>query len=291
MGKSSKFSLAYMPLLVRLKCCETVSLPEYLGSTLRGAVGWSLSSNREVYSYLYENGKRSKGSMDIVNPYVIDLPRYHSVYRRGDELRFQFVLIGEAIHYTSDFIRELMKTEFLELGADRKRFEIIEIMQGNLLQTIWKKGYGKIVQSRYEVLEDDIYKNVTRCSVLLITPLRIRKKGCLVSEIDFPAIIRNITKRISQITERYGGYIDEQEAARICDYARQIQETSREFSLKEIERYSSRRDSIMDVSGMMGSISCKGKLDDFTPWINAARILHIGRNVTFGYGKIDAVFW
>lgn len=291
MGKYSVFSLAYMPLIIRLKCCEPVSLPEYLGSTLRGAIGWALSSNREVYTYIYENGKSGKGGLDIVNPYVIDLPRYHSVYSRGDELRFQFILFGEATHYTSDFIRELVKTEFLTLGAERKRFELMEIMQGERLQTIWKKGDDNIVKIQNEILLDDIHKNVTHCAVTLMTPLRIRRKGCLLSQIDFSVIIRNIAKRISQLTERYGGYIDEQEAARICGYANQIQEIACELSLKEIERYSSRRDSIMDVSGMMGTMLYKGELDDFTPWINAARILHIGRNVTFGYGKIEAVCW
>ncbi|MEK4372395.1 hypothetical protein [Paenibacillus sp. FSL R5-0473] len=32
------------------------------------------------------------------------------------------------------------------------------------------------------------------------------------------------------------------------------------------------------------------ELSPFIPWLNAARILHIGRNSTFGCGQIDVVY-
>ena len=46
----------------------------------------------------------------------------------------------------------------------------------------------------------------------------------------------------------------------------------------------------MDLSGLMGAMTFQGELSEFTPWLNAASVLHIGRNVTFGCGKIDVVF-
>lgn len=45
----------------------------------------------------------------------------------------------------------------------------------------------------------------------------------------------------------------------------------------------------MDLSGLLGAMTFQGELAPFTPWLNAACILHLGRNTTLGCGKIDAV--
>ena len=39
----------------------------------------------------------------------------------------------------------------------------------------------------------------------------------------------------------------------------------------------------------MGAMTFEGDLSPFIPWLNAAEVLHIGRNVTLGYGKIDVI--
>ncbi|MEK4372394.1 hypothetical protein [Paenibacillus sp. FSL R5-0473] len=59
-----------------------------------------------------------------------------------------------------------------------------------------------------------------------MTPVRIRLGGALVQTIDFPAIIRSITKRIQLLTERYGGNINTDVAMKICELAREISPTS-----------------------------------------------------------------
>ena len=46
----------------------------------------------------------------------------------------------------------------------------------------------------------------------------------------------------------------------------------------------------MDFSGLLGEIEYEGNIDPFVPWLSAARILQIGRNTTFGMGKIETFF-
>ncbi|WP_371129088.1 hypothetical protein [Paenibacillus sp. CF095] len=41
---------------------------------------------------------------------------------------------------------------------------------------------------------------------------------------------------------------------------------------------------------MLGALTCKSGLSPFIPWLYAARVLHIGRNSTFGYGQIDVIY-
>lgn len=292
LNEQTLFSIQYLPLIIRLKCCETVSLPPYLGSTLHGVIGWALQTNRDTYHYLFENARKPIEGRDIVNPYILDPPRYHAVYHKGEELRFQFTLLGTAVNYAADFVRALVETESFGLGVGRKKFDLMEIMHGTQLATIWTKEKTNIVRNiETEPLLDEMQINSTHCVVTLLTPLRIRRRGTLLTQIDFQTIIRNITNRILRLTERYGGFVDKEAVNEVCEYSKQIRMTACEISLCSIERYSTRKDSKLDWSGLMGTMAYEGKLDLFTPWLNAACVLHLGRNVTFGYGKMDAIFW
>ncbi|MCJ7837416.1 CRISPR system precrRNA processing endoribonuclease RAMP protein Cas6 [Cuneatibacter sp. NSJ-177] len=290
---SALFSLSYLPLLIRLRCCETARLPAFLGSTLHGAVGWALQSNRAVYQYLYENGKSRGDGRDVGNPYLLEPPlENRTVYQEGEELRFRFVLLGDAVQYAPEFIKALAKTKELRLGVGRKKFELMEIMQAGRLESLWKKEAEDCVSKiEIENLADEPPVICRNFAMLLKTPLRIRREGKLLTTLDFPTVIRNITKRIQSLTERYGGEIDLEESGHLCLLAERIQMTSCEMSVKQLERYSNRRGEKMDFSGILGSMTCEGDLTPFTPWLGAAQVLHIGRNVTFGFGKVDLVFW
>lgn len=292
LNEQTLFSIQYLPLIIRLKCCETAVLPPYLGSMLHGALGWALQSNRAVYHYLFENASKPIEGRDIVNPYILDIPRYRAVYNKGEELRFQFTLLGTAVNYAADFVRALVGVGILGLGAERKKFELTEIIHGTQLRTIWTNEKPNVItRLKAEVLLDEVQINSTHCAITLLTPLRIRRSGNLLMVIDFQTIIRNITNRISRLTERYGGLADKDAMNEACEYSGQIREATCEISLCNIERYSNRRSAKLDWSGLMGTMVYEGTLDLFTPWLNAARVLHIGRNVTFGYGRIDTVFW
>ena len=60
--------------------------------------------------------------------------------------------------------------------------------------------------------------------------------------------------------------------------------------MKDIKRYSNRLGQKMDFSGLLGNVQFEGNITPFVPWLYAAQILHIGRNTTFGMGKIEVEF-
>lgn len=284
------FSLIYLPLLIQLKCHETASLPDYMGSTLHGIMGWALLPHKDVYQYLFENRSFGGAKQDIINPYIIEPPGFHGVYKAGEELRFQFILLGDAVQYCEPVIKILAETRWFKMGAERKLFELTEIRQGQTLQLIWKNGGVEWKNAVSQLVPDTAQKNSTYGSIYFLTPLRIRRKGSLLLTVDFPTIIRNITRRMSDLTERYGGYVDFAEIETLQYLSEMVQEVSSGVYLNNIDRYSTRRNMKMDLSGLMGAMTFQGELSVFTPWLNAASVLHIGRNVTFGCGKIDVVF-
>lgn len=287
---NSPFSLKYLPLLIQLECCEAAELPSYLGSTIHGVLGWALSSNSRVYTYLFENRKYGGGKQDIINPYLIELTSRHGKYKEGDILRFKLILLGDSIQAAEDVIQVLIHVNKFVLGASRKLFRLTSILHGERFMPIWQDGvfeYDARIFERLEVMEQ---LNYSRCSIQMVTPLRIRRGGELLLNVDFPTIIRNITKRVSMLTERYGGYVDNEHIQIVLEQASNIVVRSSDLYIANINRYSTRRDGTMDMSGLLGAMTCEGELALFAPWLLAARKLHIGRNTTFGYGQLEVVF-
>lgn len=283
------FSLRYLPLQIRLECGETANLPAYLGSTLHGILGWALSTQKDVYRYIYENRRLGGANQDIVNPYIIETPRPRPVYQPGDLLSFRLILLGDAIDYADKVIQSLVQVQQFGLGVGRRKFHLLDIMQGESLRPIWHSGQLDLSAARSESIEPQILK-AEWCSIHLLTPMRIRRGGTLVLKLDFPTLIRNIAGRVARLTERYGGYADPEMAAQVCSLAEHVRMTSSGLYVHALNRYSTRRQESMDLSGLLGTMTFEGDLSPFTPWLYAARILHIGRNITFGCGQIEVVF-
>lgn len=289
MYKSDPFSLTYLPLLIRLKCLEEARLPHYLGSTLHGVIGWKLSSNTTAYRFIFENRRYGGGRQDIVNPYIIEPPGQQGIYRQGDMLTFRFILLGKGVSYTKDVVEALTNTGSFEIGFERKKFQLVDIFQAERLEPIWRGdqiNMGAAIPEQLTVREQE---GVTRCSILLLTPLRIRRGGEQLREIDFPTIIRSITRRVSALAERYGGHVNSDLVSHVTQLATTVHTSSSGLFWSEISRYSNRRNAKMDLSGLIGGMTFEGNLSPFVPWLHAARLLHIGRNVTFGCGQLDFV--
>ena len=287
MEQKTAFVLNYLPMRITLIAVKRASLPEFLGSTLRGVIGQELYPDREAYNYLYHNRIFSDNKQDIPNPYMIIPPDQEKpYYEAGEKLVFQILLFGDAIRYTQAVVNALKRSQYLTLGASRYPFKVEKVVQDIDNRIIWENGNYSAIAVRSLVVPYCSLLDVHVVNINLCTPLRIRRGDALLEEIDFETLIRNITHRVSVLTERYGGWVD-------IEKMKYLQENSAEIILKrsclankKIERYSNRIGGKMDFSGLLGSVQYEGELTPFVPWLHAAEILHIGRNTTFGMGKI-----
>lgn len=290
MEQQAVFFLKYLPMKVSLVSLETAILPAYLGSTLRGAVGQALHCDPPAYNYLYNNRSLSKGRQDIPNSYLIVPPEINrSEFRPGEELCFYIILLGEAAQYTQPLVNAL-KRKRLGLGALRFPFELKKITHALDQRVIWEDGSFYEAAARSVVLPHRSLPDVNKVTIRTRTPLRIRRDGALLETVDFITIIRNITHRLEALARRYGGWVDSLEVARIQTLSAQVAMIQNHFELKAITRYSNRIGEKMDFSGLTGSMQLQGELTPFVPWLYAAQTLHIGRNTTFGMGRIEVEF-
>ena len=290
------FEISYCPLRVSLNALERAELPPYLGSTLRGALGQALlQTDKEACAFLYRNSE--KEDMDagkvVAKPYMIippEIQRPQTVIEQGEKLNFELLLFGSAEESVSAVVSALEQLYRFGLGARRYRFDLSEIINSQTQRIIWRKGkYFKEAVTAAEIQGEEL-QNVTGVVIKICTPLRIRHGGRLVKKISFQTLIRNITNRIMELTERYGGWIDQEEADRLLVLAEKVSTVHEEIKVERMERYSNRTNGKMDFSGLIGTIEYEGDLTPFVPWMYAAQKLHIGRNTTFGMGKIQVYF-
>lgn len=142
------FDISYLPLKITLTALKRAELPSFLGSTLRGVIGQSLyRCDRDAYEFLYENGKKCGGKQDIVKPYLIIPPEAHgikTIVDQGETLSFEFLLLGNAVKYTSSLIAALQDVCRYGLGAQRYPFALSRVVNSQDHRIIWQEGnyYG-----------------------------------------------------------------------------------------------------------------------------------------------------
>lgn len=294
MREQAPFDFIYLPLKISLVSLKRAELPPFLGSTLRGVIGQSLyRADREAYDFLYENGKKSEGKQDIVKPYMIIPPeicKTKRIVEKGEELIFELILLGNAVKYAPSLSMALQDIYRYGLGAQRYPFCLSQIINSREQRILWRKETNYVAEAAGIMMPCHTLQDVTGVVVRLCTPLRIRHKGQMLTSIPFPTLIRNITNRILAITERYGGRTNRDEAERLQMLAAEVKMTKENLRLEQLERYSNRLQGKMDFSGLLGEMEFEGDLTPFVPWLFAAQILHIGRNTTFGMGRIEVYF-
>lgn len=290
----TRMDFQYLPLKITLVALQRSQLPLYLGSTLRGVIGKILyQTDQEAYQYLYANGMKAGGQQDTVKPYILEPPDLRigkRMLEKGEKLSFNFLLLGDAIRYISSVVTALEKIEQYGLGAGRYPFRLLQMIHMEEQRVLWREGIyypagKKEVRIPYRVLPE-----VEGACIRLRTPLRIRRSGELLTDVSFDVLIRNITNRVMALTERYGGWVDREAAEQLQKISSEIRTVTANLKVEELERYSNRLQEKMNFSGLLGEMEFAGDLTPFVPWLHVAEILHIGRNTTFGMGKVQVYF-
>lgn len=140
-----------LPLRLRLRARDTLRLPPYKGSTLRGAFGavfrriaCSMPHLRECadcmlrttccYPYVFETAPPPDSTAlsryeSVPRPFVIEPPlEDRLIYQPGDRLDFGLTLFGCGIDYLPYFVLTFKELGAAGIGAGRGRFELEEIV-------------------------------------------------------------------------------------------------------------------------------------------------------------------
>ncbi len=292
---------------VSLECMEEATLPNYLGSTLRGVLGIELKrcictkeldalcqNCEDKYSCAYtfffnriEQNVDTKNMQTLPNSFIIEpISNNKLLFHKGDSLEFNIIFIGVNIGYIPLFIHALEKIAENGLGAQRKSFRLEHIEDCTTHKKVYSEGAFN--PSNIEVMrcvENIGLKSADEIRISFETPFRFKSQGKITDGLNFELFMRNIFRRASALSRLYCNREWELDYKAFLEEARNITVKKADLHWHDWERFSSTHKSKIKLGGIIGDIVFGGDLTKFLPYIYIGSIVHIGKNCTFGLGK------
>lgn len=300
-----------------LRLHQNVSLPAYLGSTLRGGFGHvfkrtvcinpdrncqeCLFKGKCAYSYCFETltnqeAALSYKSSNYPHPFVIEpLPQPQNLPGKDRYINFNLVLIGKGIDYLPYFVFVFDELGKSGIGRMKGKY-LLEKVEG--LSDFSNTRYDIIYESRRRFLSNgykvktfaEIVEETSRygsktLTIRFVTPARIKHQGRLGTSIEFCVFIKNILRRLSLLSEMHCGSKLDLNFREIIQKAENVAAIDPDLRWYDWERYSSRQNTRLKMGGFVGDITFEGELAEFLPFIKMGEYLHIGQGTAFGLGK------
>ncbi|MFZ2634096.1 MAG: CRISPR system precrRNA processing endoribonuclease RAMP protein Cas6 [Desulfosalsimonadaceae bacterium] len=293
-------------------------LPYYKGSTFRGVFGRALKQvvcalkHQEcddcllrpkcVYAVVFEppvpaSSKDSRMAAPP-HPFVIEPPlTIKTHYPAGSSFDFSLLLMGEANNFLPYFIYAFDQMGKIGIGKKsdgrRGQFVLENVRNGDAViytsasQKLTMNGSLKKLGLTPPEHPPECPPDKTLCLKLILeTPLRLKFDNRLQAELPFHVLVRAMLRRISSLMNAYGdgeppldypGLVKKAEAIKIID---------NNLSWYDWERYSFRQEEKMLMGGMAGAVTYTGNMGEYLPLIEFCEQVHLGKQTTFGLGKI-----
>lgn len=308
------FRLAKFRLEVEAR--EPLHLSRFIGSTLRGGFGYTfkglvcivehrncsicLLRDRCVYPYIFETpvppgSARMRRYRTAPHPFVLawdGLSKNH--FAAGERFAFELTLIGRAIDYLPYFIYVFDELGRRGLGRARGRYELLGIysIAPDSTEELIYSGRDKTLKSSVEAISGaDLPRDQEMAGVTLrfVTPTRIIYSGQHVLDLEFHILIRNLLRRISNLSYFHCGQELDLDFKGLIARAEGVRCVRRELAWRDLERYSTRQEAKMKLGGFVGEASFEGALGDFMPFLRLGEHIHVGKGTSFGLGRYRIV--
>jgi len=145
-------------------------------------------------------------------------------------------------------------------------------------------GYERLELKKPEISVDSRLRLV----LTLETPLRLKFKNGLQADLPFHVLVRAMLRRVSSLMETYGPGEPDLDYRGLVKKTEQVKTAVSNLSWYDWKRYSFRQDKKMLMGGMVGSITYEGKIGEYLPLLDFCEKVHLGKQTTFGLGKIKA---
>ena len=301
--------------IITVRFTDDTLLPGYLGSTLRGAFGTALKTSmcgnlsrdcascgiagRCLYASTFEPrflppGVNLRG-MEPPPAYVLEPPAGHlSRLGKGASLSFAVLLFGEANTCLPFFLNtfEMMGRRGIGRRAEGTgggRF-VLHSVEQERGRNLFDPGSGRLITEpavRDIRLQDPPAAAPQTLQAALLTPLRLKFHSQLQDSLPFHVLVRAALRRVSSVFAVHGGGEPPLDYAGLTAGAERVQTRSCQLRWLDWERYSNRQKRRMMLGGMIGTVSYAGVPAAYVPVLEMAGLLHIGKQSTFGLGKLE----
>jgi hypothetical protein len=250
-------TLALTKLHFTLTFTRETRLPQFVGNTIRGALGQALhDDHQEVYDAVFKVA--DDGS--VPNPFAVSAP-YPSQggYAAGETLGFSVTLFGTACGHADEMI------------------EAAESMCKGKLATA-RLADAECVYSRE--WSDAYAETIPYCDTLTLdfaSPTVLLSSREAVYEPDFPAFIDSLFGRISAVIDNHG----ENEFVLPYSLIARKPLVRATHDIKRVHINSNNH----PIDGFVGRISYHGDVTRYLPYIDLGGQLHLGKKTTRSCGE------
>ncbi|MCS6804233.1 MAG: CRISPR system precrRNA processing endoribonuclease RAMP protein Cas6 [Acidobacteriota bacterium] len=271
-----------------------------------------------------------RGQKVAPHPYVLEPPlEEKQQYAPGEPLTFGLTLIGRAIDYLPYIIFALDQAGQKGLGQRRGRFvlESVAWRDGDGHErVIYESATQRLASGSFSMsaeewiahrhaqissnLESSTLSNTaelharttggeseisnlqsSHLRLVFLTPVRLQVQGDLQGGISFELLVRNLLRRMWQLTLVHGGGELVLDHRAMIEQARSVMTVRNELRWLDWERYSNRQQTKMKLGGLVGEVEYgfagAAELGAFLPLVILGELLHVGKNTTFGLGKYE----
>ena len=293
-------------------------LPEYKGSTFRGIFGHALkqivcalkrqecdecilgqsclyTSVIEPKSWPVKEGKKSK-TVAPPHPYVIEPdPDVRTKYSQGESFGFNLILFGKVNESLPYFIYAFDQVGRRGIGRKvegKRACFSLDCVETNGM-ACYEKDERKIhnpSNPQKLCLSDfkkEIDHNIHQVSISILTPLRIKHENHLEASLPFHVLTRAMLRRVSSLLAYYGDGEPNLDYRGLTKRAMIVDTVQSNLGWFDWRRYSNRQDQSMLMGGIVGKVTYAGDLKEFLPLIRFCEMTHLGKQTTFGLGKIS----
>jgi hypothetical protein len=297
---------------------DSLNLPHYKGSAIRGCFGVSLKKivclnkkskicedcNNRLYCPYYKifesvyNGEipfigkvLTKPHPFIIEPYI-DSKR---IFNKNENFNFNIIIIGrEFLNFLSLFVLTFIEMGDIGIGKGRKKFKLTKVESEFDSQTIFDFNKGFLPQNffksdfEYEELPES---EIDIINLNFITPMRLVYRGKYVKDnIDFSILLRNIIRRFISLSFLYNDWVIDIPYYELIQESKKIKVKESNLLWYDWERYSKRKDERIKLGGLVGNITFYGQITPFLPFLIIGKHIHVGKNTSFGLGKYEINF-
>ncbi len=289
-----------------LRMADGSRLPEFLGSTARGVLGWELQrlvcpfpkrppcktcvvNSHCPYSNLIEGKADLPGFADSPRGYIIEAEKdgHH-------QARIGLTLLGDCTGYFPTVAAALMNGGARGLGSQRSHYRV------DAIEEIIPDGTGRSLP-----LNADALVAATRplslaqwcaagnCSgrvtIRFATPLRLRQKGKYLGEFDGPFFLETVARRLEALHVLFSGgaLLADGTRNRLRELFASFQPEQVESRWHDLERYSNRQQRKVPLGGLVGTATAEVP-ETIGAWLAVASIINAGKGAAMGLGRVEA---
>ena len=153
-----------------------------------------------------------------------------------------------------------------------------------------RRGRGEFASSATTPVSISLDKPeaaVRQIRVRFKTPTELKSGDELAAQPEFGILFARIRDRVSTLRALYGAGALDIDFRAIGERAAAVQMTRCELRHIDAERRSSRTGQVHSIGGFVGHAEYEGALDEFLPYLEAARWTGVGRQCVWGKGELE----